>query len=318
MITSSIKTPSTKITTPSIPSSSPPTNLASLASVEEYLELKKRRARRIVLESDQGKDDMQILQIPSEEYKKVKALRGYANMIFMNLSHDPISDADLKKLLKEYYLNYIMVTKPYEVEKDQFNGWPTKSLLDEIVRMEKLKLFPNITPSTPNWKDGKKPNDKRALKMKRMKEELVAANRGTMETLAKWNDSTTFKSYKQLDIQREKDPSLPKRLEYEQQDFPINTLINSSEFHSARIIAKAARKFIKKKHNLKKDTRKEDLACTIKGRPVSPKSSEITLVPANLPSQRILKRKSGKDTYELTLLRASGEDHNEKCLRPEN
>ncbi|MFS7936026.1 hypothetical protein Hanom_Chr05g00410541 [Helianthus anomalus] len=112
-----------KTTTTSHPTSSPPSSSLPSAnpprpdSIKEYLELKRRQAKRMVLESYQGKDDKQLQQNLLEEYRKVDALQGYATIIYRNLSHNPITNADLKKLLRKDYINHIMEKEPYNAER---------------------------------------------------------------------------------------------------------------------------------------------------------------------------------------------------------
>ncbi|MFS7936027.1 hypothetical protein Hanom_Chr05g00410551 [Helianthus anomalus] len=139
-----------------------------------------------------------------------------------------------------------------------------------------------------------------------MKEEITTANMGIIMTMARLDGSTTFENYKRIEIKREKDPSTHKKPKYDQLDFPIKTLVKRSKFPSERNISKAARNFLKRKFEKKNEARKEDLVDTTMGRHVSLNSSAITLVPKNPPGLKILKWKSNKDTFELTLLRANG------------
>ncbi|KAJ0456481.1 hypothetical protein HanIR_Chr15g0762951 [Helianthus annuus] len=75
-----------------------------------------------------------------------------------------------------------MKNKPYTTTRAQFTGWITEALLDEIVRIEKLKLNPDIKPTPPNWKAGKKPVGQKAVDLRRMKEDMVVAKFGSMQS----------------------------------------------------------------------------------------------------------------------------------------
>ncbi|KAJ0911208.1 hypothetical protein HanRHA438_Chr06g0260741 [Helianthus annuus] len=63
-----------------------------------------------------------------------------------------------------------MMNKPYTT-RAQFTGWTTEALLDEIARIEKLKLDLDITPTPHSWKAGKKHVGQKVVELRRMKED---------------------------------------------------------------------------------------------------------------------------------------------------
>ncbi|MFS7962688.1 hypothetical protein Hanom_Chr08g00729561 [Helianthus anomalus] len=77
----------------------------------------------------------------------------------------------------------------------------------------------------PDWKKGKQVDQNKALKLKRMREELVAAKYGNARSVSRWSECKIVETYKRLEQLREKDPTVPKKPVYPTVVVPQQTLI---------------------------------------------------------------------------------------------
>ncbi|MFS7918507.1 hypothetical protein Hanom_Chr03g00202001 [Helianthus anomalus] len=94
-----------------------------------------------------------------------------------------------------------MTYKKYKAERYQFKDWtitePRKKL------QEYKKMLANKTKQTPPvWSQYKKDVPERALKLKRMKEELIAANYGSRNQVTRWTEVKVLETYKRLEERR--------------------------------------------------------------------------------------------------------------------
>ncbi|MFS7962229.1 hypothetical protein Hanom_Chr08g00724211 [Helianthus anomalus] len=141
------------------------------------------------------------------------------------MSEKPIN-AELDKELRQDYLDHILQQKPYKVNRAQFKDWSTDALKEEIEieRMQKILNGPLHKLTLPNWKKYKQVNQNKALKLKRMREELVATEYGNARSVARWSESKIVETYKKLEHLREMDPIVPKKPVYLRAVVPQQTL----------------------------------------------------------------------------------------------
>ncbi|MFS8002021.1 hypothetical protein Hanom_Chr13g01197181 [Helianthus anomalus] len=71
-----------------------------------------------------------------------------------------------------------------------------------------------IKPTPPVWSQYKKNVPERVLKLKRMKEELITANYGSMNQITRWTEVKVLEAYIRLEERRKKDPFAPKKPDY--------------------------------------------------------------------------------------------------------
>ncbi|MFS7906067.1 hypothetical protein Hanom_Chr01g00055001 [Helianthus anomalus] len=121
----------------------------------------------------------------SAKFTKVNRLEDFAKNVSQKASQGPISNPDLKKELREHYMEFIMKYKPYRASRAQFFVWITEALLEEITRIEMLKLNQDIKPTPPIWGVGRKPVGQKAIELRRMNEEMIVAKFGSMQSMAR-------------------------------------------------------------------------------------------------------------------------------------
>jgi hypothetical protein len=306
---------------PSLPNFPVPLN------IDTYLKYKGEQVDAIIREKCKGKDDRTAQGIHSAELSKLRRIEDFAKTLSNSMSSMPLS-VDLEKEIRESLLEQIMATKPYKANKKQFNGWTTHALREELLRIEEMAKDPKAKVSTPNF--GKVRDPVRAWKFKRMRQEIVAANYGEMRSVSRWSELRLVETYKSLEENRKKDPSLPRKPIYTdepmmkrpQQTFNLDSLLETSDLTAA-----ASRQFKKQKEMSEEDQRKfadtfikeglfnqihyfsdpttEKLRELI-GRPPSPNSSRIKVHLSKSTDSKILKWKVNKDNHELTLLRSDG------------
>ncbi|MFS7946290.1 hypothetical protein Hanom_Chr06g00534271 [Helianthus anomalus] len=114
------------------------------------------------------------------------------------MSERPIS-AELDKELRDDYIEHIMKHKPYKATKAQFKDWLSDALREEIERIPKMINDPSIKQTPPNWKKAKQVGPDEALKLKRMRAELVAADYGSTRSIARWSKLNIVETYKKLE-----------------------------------------------------------------------------------------------------------------------
>ncbi|MFS7902822.1 hypothetical protein Hanom_Chr01g00015861 [Helianthus anomalus] len=119
-----------------------------------------------------------------------------------------------EKELKVDYIDHIMKHKPYKATRTQFKNWSTNALLEEIERITKMNNDPLLKKTPPNWKKSKQVDPDEALRFKRMRVEVVAADYGYARSIAKWSKLNVEETYKKLEELRAKDPTVPQKLVY--------------------------------------------------------------------------------------------------------
>ncbi|MFS7946761.1 hypothetical protein Hanom_Chr06g00540101 [Helianthus anomalus] len=127
------------------------------------------------------------------------------------MSEQPL-DTKHEKELRVDYLDQIMKHKPYKATKAQFKDWSID--VDEIDRITKMNNDPLIKRTAPNWKKSKQNDPNEALKFKRMRAELVAADYGSAKSIARWLKLNVEETYKKLEELKAKDPIVPKKPVY--------------------------------------------------------------------------------------------------------
>ncbi|MFS7968386.1 hypothetical protein Hanom_Chr09g00796841 [Helianthus anomalus] len=179
---------------------------------------------------------------------------------------------------------------------------------------------PPVKPTPPYWKKGKQINPDKALKLKRMRAELVAASYGTARSIARWFEAKIVETYKRLEHLRAKDPFVLQKPVY-----PLTAVIpqqtqTSKKMSSASALSIAALKQVKRQkqtdeadEQMFENMRKEGIRCQLDyhknlvadklpaklrktiaklaSRTPSPNSSSITFQPRRPADPKILKWK---------------------------
>ncbi|MFS7914952.1 hypothetical protein Hanom_Chr02g00159561 [Helianthus anomalus] len=107
-----------------------------------------------------------------------------------------------------------MKHKPYKAKKAQFKDWSTDAPRDEIDRITKMNNDPLIKRTAPTWKKSKQNDPDDALKFKRMRAELVAADYRPTRSIARWSKLNVEETYKKLEELGAKDPTVHKKPVY--------------------------------------------------------------------------------------------------------
>ncbi|MFS7954485.1 hypothetical protein Hanom_Chr07g00631051 [Helianthus anomalus] len=121
----------------------------------------------------------------------------------------------LQKELRIDYLDIIMRDKPNKAYRSHFKDWSFEDLKKEVNRIEMMNKDPKMKKSAPNWNKHKKVDVDEALRYKRKRAELVAANYGTARSIARWSKQDVYQTYKRLEELRKTNPTLPKKPVYD-------------------------------------------------------------------------------------------------------
>src|ERR1043165_3273913 len=81
----------------------------------------------------------------------------------------------------------------------------------------------------------------KALKFKRMRQEIVAAKYGEMKSITRWSELRLVETYKKLEENRKKDPTLPRKPVYSdeplmkrpQRAFTLDSLLDNYDLSAA-------------------------------------------------------------------------------------
>ncbi|MFS7905944.1 hypothetical protein Hanom_Chr01g00053631 [Helianthus anomalus] len=194
-----------------------------------------------------------------------------------------------------------------------------------------MNINPDIKPTLSNWAVGRKHLGLEAVELRRMKEEMVAAKYGTMQSMAKWDEPTIRETYYKLEALRAKDPFVPRKPNYE--DLPISSNAIIFELPSASQTSSLVRCHLKRQKDIsiegvkrfEEDIIKEgiknmilyELPDTNQADPIGqvmrmriPSPLPITSLLVNPIASKIQKWSSDKANHELTLVRETG-----KCKR---
>ncbi|MFS8018534.1 hypothetical protein Hanom_Chr15g01393181 [Helianthus anomalus] len=153
-------------------------------NLDDYLKMKARQAELIAKEESKGMDDRKYQSQLSHELRKVKTLEDFSKDLSKSMSERPIY-VELDKELRDDYIEHIMKHKPYKATRTQFKDWSSDTLREEIERITKMLNDPLIKLIPPNWKKGKQVDSDKALQLKRMRAELVAADYGSARSIAR-------------------------------------------------------------------------------------------------------------------------------------
>ncbi|MFS7979223.1 hypothetical protein Hanom_Chr10g00924871 [Helianthus anomalus] len=163
-----------------------------------------------------------------------------------------------------------MKHKPYKATSAQFKDWSTDALREEIERITKMLNGYLVKPTPLDWKKGKQVNPCKALELKRMKAELVAANYGSARSIARWSESNTVENYKKLEQLIAKDPKVPQKPVYPTiAAIPQLTHTPKKLLLASALSANALRQIKRQKQNDEKDEqkyeeiRKEGIKCKL-------------------------------------------------------
>ncbi|MFS7961966.1 hypothetical protein Hanom_Chr08g00721141 [Helianthus anomalus] len=111
-----------------------------------------------------------------------------------------------------------MKYKKYKGEKHMYKEWSSQELEEELERIHQM-IKENVKETPPVWANYKKNVPDGALKLKRMKEELIQADYGSRNQVTRWNEEKVIETYRRLEILRKKDPRVPQKPNYEEQWF---------------------------------------------------------------------------------------------------
>ncbi|MFS8031972.1 hypothetical protein Hanom_Chr17g01552201 [Helianthus anomalus] len=203
-------------------------------------------------------------------------------------------------------------------------------------RIEMINKDPQMKKFAPKWNKHKKVDVDEALRYKRKRAELVAANYGTARSIERWTKQDVDLTYKKLEELRKTDPTLPKKPVYDDEttDRPQQTRSSKKLFSSSdvsiSILNQRKRQLQIDEEDEKMDAefRKEairnqlhfglddaslqlqaqfvETLQRLASRPQSPNSSQIKLLRRNPLDPKILKWKSDKDTHVLKLFKSDG------------
>ncbi|MFS7888893.1 hypothetical protein Hanom_Chr00s000002g01600391 [Helianthus anomalus] len=114
---------------------------------------------------------------------------------------------------------------------------------------------PLVTKTPPNWKKAKQVDLDEALKLKRMRAELVAADYGSARSISRWSKLNIVETYKKLEELRAKDPNVPQKPVY-----PTTTAAQPPQTHTSKkllststLTANALRKLKRQKQTVEED-----------------------------------------------------------------
>ncbi|MFS7963188.1 hypothetical protein Hanom_Chr08g00735141 [Helianthus anomalus] len=148
-----------------------------------------------------------------------------------------------------------MKHKPYKATRAQFKDWSSDTLREEIERIAKMLNDHSTKTTPPNWKKAKQVDPNGALKLKRMRVELVAADYGLARLIAKWSKLNIVETYKKLEELRAKDPNVPQKPVYPtttagmpQQTYASKKLLSASD-----LSANALKPLKRQKHTDEED-----------------------------------------------------------------
>ncbi|KAJ0433265.1 hypothetical protein HanIR_Chr17g0868341 [Helianthus annuus] len=223
-----------------------------------------------------------------------------------------------------------MAYKTYKGEKYQYKEWTISELESETARIQDM-IKNKVKQTHPIWAKFKKNVPDRTLQLKRMKEELITANFGSKNQVARWKEDKVFASYKKLEELRKKNRNLPQKPVYPEAVVPAKQQklqIRRSTAPPAAILYqtrkqkqmdaetkadKAAGDYVVKiglKQMIGEKlelTQTTNTAKRVITRPPSPNSPSIKPLPRNPLESKILKWISNKQTRVLTLIKTSGE-----------
>ncbi|MFS8002216.1 hypothetical protein Hanom_Chr13g01199481 [Helianthus anomalus] len=205
-------------------------------NIDEYLKLMAKQVEYMSKEESQGLGDNNLQGQMQHGLSKVRKLEDYDRDLSKSMSDLPPNN-ELQKTPRNDLLNIIMVTKPYKAYRSYFKDWPLGFLKEEFDRNELMKKDPQMKKSAPNWKKYKKFDVDEALRYKRKRAELVAANYGTARSIARWFKQNIDLTYKKLEELRKTYPSVPQKPVYndETTNRPQQTLSSKKLFSSADV-----------------------------------------------------------------------------------
>ncbi|MFS8001684.1 hypothetical protein Hanom_Chr13g01193231 [Helianthus anomalus] len=84
-------------------------------------------------------------------------------------------------------------------------------LWKKLEDLQKMLNDRSKRPTPANWKKAKQVDLNEALKVKRMRAELVAADYGSARSIGRWSKCNVVEAYKKLEELRAKDPNVPQK-----------------------------------------------------------------------------------------------------------
>ncbi|MFS7953596.1 hypothetical protein Hanom_Chr07g00620591 [Helianthus anomalus] len=176
-------------------------------NIEEYLKIKATQAEDISKRSSQGKSDKEVSRYYQYLLTQVSSLERFAKNVSQQISERAV------ETLKKDYIESIMFYKRYKGERHMYKEWTIPELEAEAARIQDM-IKRKVTHTPPDWAKFKRNVPDKQLELKRMKEELVAADFGTKRHVARWKEDMVRSTYKRLEELRKKDPKIPQKPDY--------------------------------------------------------------------------------------------------------
>ncbi|XP_022031398.1 spindle assembly checkpoint component MAD1-like [Helianthus annuus] len=176
-------------------------------NIEEYLKLKAQQTEDFSKRNSQGKSDKEIPRYYQYLLTQASTLERFSKNLCQQLS-----ERDDESMRKDY-IEHIMSFKKYKGEKAQYKEWTIGELKEELERIEKMNKE-KIKHTPPVWSKYMKNVTDNVLRLKRMKEELIAANFGSRNQVTRWKEENVMASYKKLEELRKKNPNVPQKPDY--------------------------------------------------------------------------------------------------------
>ncbi|XP_021975447.1 actin cytoskeleton-regulatory complex protein PAN1-like [Helianthus annuus] len=110
-----------------------------------------------------------------------------------------------------------MAFKKYKGDKAQYKEWTVGELKEELERIEKMTKD-KVKHTPPVWAIYKKNIPDKAIKLKRMKEELITAEFGSRNQVTRWKEEKVIASYQRLEELRKKNPNVPQKPVYPEEE----------------------------------------------------------------------------------------------------
>ncbi|MFS7995871.1 hypothetical protein Hanom_Chr12g01123151 [Helianthus anomalus] len=286
--------------------------------------IKAKQAEDISKRNTQGKSDKEISRNYQYLLTQVSSLERFAKNVSQQISERAA------ETLKNDYIESIMAHKKYKGERYMYKEWTVPELENEAARIQDI-IKRKVTHTPPDWAKFKKNVPDKQVELKRMKEELVAADFGNKRQIARWKEDVVRTTYKRLEELRKKDPNVPQKPDYPEAEVskrpsklqirrataPTGTTIYKRRIHK-QLKGETIQEMMKGDDLVKEGIKKmiikslglgqtANTAQPVMNRPASPNTSANKHLPRNPPGSKIQKWETDKQTCVLTLLRSGGE-----------
>ncbi|MFS8016625.1 hypothetical protein Hanom_Chr15g01370761 [Helianthus anomalus] len=293
-------------------------------NIEEYMNIKATQAKDVSKRNSQGKTDKEVSRYYQYLLTQDSSLERFAKNVSKQISERAT------ETLKKDYIESIMFYKRYKGERHMYKEWIVPELEAEAERIQDM-IKRKVTHTPLDWAKFKRNVPDKQLELKRMKEELVAADFGTKRHVARWKEDMVRSTYKRLEELRKKDPTIPQKPDYPEAEVskrpPKLQIRRTTAPTGATIYKRRSRKQLDAeslqelmagddlvKEGIQKMIREAlkvkqsaTTAQPVMNRPASPNTSANKHLPRNPPGSKIQKWVTDKQSCVLTLLRSGGE-----------